>query len=405
MAKHTLPSISLGVQCGLLLTVLTGMAAYAVQNRHGLAVTGMYRDVSWGLYISQFTFAVGIAASSVVVLVPHYVHRAPDGGLVFVGEALAVAALIEAFAFVFVDLGRPSRLLGLLVHASPSSVMFWDVLLLTTYLLLCAAMLAAQTVDRSGTPGTCAQRLALASIPFALAIHIVTAMLYSGLAARVGWMSALLAPRFLATAFASGAALLLLIATSRCAAARFTVATGTTALLTNILSYALLAALLFTGLEAFTAGYSRLPPAAHHLHHLLDFGASGLGWWTLLAHSLLIAALVLLLVPRARQRAGLVRLASAAALGGVFIEKGLLFVPSGFTPSPFGDLTSYRPSAVEVLVTAGIHALGALVFLALLRIGLARHPTSPHIATETNKRAPRALVTAEKAHAQLRHFQ
>ncbi|HOU92392.1 MAG TPA: polysulfide reductase NrfD, partial [Polyangiaceae bacterium] len=132
-----------GVIAGLAVAILLGAVAYSVQFRHGLGVTGLSRAVPWGLYISQFTFLVGVAASSVLVVLPRHVHGRRDGAeLVLVGEALSVAALLEAFTFVLVDLGRPERVLHVLLHPSPSSLMFWDILTLSGYLVVCAAVLA-----------------------------------------------------------------------------------------------------------------------------------------------------------------------------------------------------------------------------------------------------------------------
>ena len=68
----------------LLIMIAAGFGAYLYQYYHGLTVTGMGRDVSWGLYISQFTFFVGVAASAVMVVLPYYLHNVKDFGRITV---------------------------------------------------------------------------------------------------------------------------------------------------------------------------------------------------------------------------------------------------------------------------------------------------------------------------------
>lgn len=364
-----------GVVAGLLAAILLGAAAYSAQFRQGLGVTGLSRAVPWGLYISQFTFLVGVAASSVLVVLPRHVHGREDGAeLVLVGEALSVAALVGAFTFVLVDLGRPERVLYVLLYPAPSSLMFWDILTLSGYFVVCGAILAVALLARPGERGHAPRWLILLSIPLAFGIHVVTALLYAGLVARGGWMTALLAPKFLATAFASGAALLLLIARALDATRALPVPPSARARLAGIMTYALAATLLFSGLEAFTALYSGLPGGAAHLEHLFlpgpqSAGPAALTW---ISSGLGVLALGVLLSPALRRHPRLLDLAGAAVLASVFLEKGFVFIPSGFAPSALGADVGYVPSAIEIGVALGIHAGGALVFLALLRLVLAR---------------------------------
>ncbi|MBN2191632.1 MAG: polysulfide reductase NrfD [Polyangiaceae bacterium] len=354
----------------LSLLVVTGIVAYGVQYGNGLSVTGLSRAVPWGLYISQFTFLVGIAASSVLVVLPRYVHGANDSAdLVTIGEAISVAALVEAFSFVLVDLGRPVRLFYVLLHPAPSSLMFWDVLTLTGYLLLCSTVLSLTLCSPPGTHPRAVRPLVLVSVPFAFGIHVVTALLYAGLAARSGWMTAILAPKFLATAFASGSALLLLVTSALDAAHVVRIEPVARNRLATMMTYSLAAALLCTGLETFTALYSGLPGLAEHFAHLYIPAHQSLGPAVIMLAStaLVVFALVVLLVSPLRRRAFWLHLASGAVLAAVFLEKGLVFVPSGFAPPTLGDDVGYAPTAIELLIVAGIHSAGALVFLTLLR--------------------------------------
>jgi hypothetical protein len=152
----------------------------------------------WGLYISQFTFLVGIGASAVTVLLPYYVHRQKVfARALILGEIVAVIALVQALLCITVDLGKPGRLLNILLYPAPSSLMFWDCLTLGGYLTLSVVGLAATLFARGASPAKWVRGLALATIPWAIGIHVVTALLYAGLAARPAWMTAVLAPRFL----------------------------------------------------------------------------------------------------------------------------------------------------------------------------------------------------------------
>src|SRR5450759_652837 len=334
----------------LLALVLLGGTAYVLQSRSGLGVTGLSRETPWGLYISQFTFLVGLGASAVTVLLPYYVHRQKVfARALILGEIVAVIALTQALLFVMVDLGQPARLLNIVLFPSPSSLMFWDCLTLGGYLTLSVVGLAAVLFARGRTPPAWLRVLAIATIPWAIGIHVVTALLYAGLSARPAWMTAVLAPRFLATAFASGPALLILLAGGLARAKVFDVGREAVDRLSTIMTYAATASVLLAALEAFTALYSGVPAAGEHLAYLflgLD-GHFGLVVWTYSSWILLLLALAVLLIPGLRRRPALAYAATASVLVSVLIDKGLCLVTSGFVPSPLGYVRDYRPSLVE----------------------------------------------------------
>ncbi len=197
----------------LLCVIATGFFFYLYQLNVGLGVTGMGRDVSWGLYIAQFTFFVGIAASAVMVALPYYLHDFKAfGRITILGEFLAITAVIMCCLFIFVDLGQPARAFNMILHPTPWSLMFWDMISLGGYLVLNAIIsLVMLTTEREELPPPGWIRpVILLSIPWAVSIHTVTAFLYCGLPGRSFWLTALMAPRFLAGAFCSGPALLIL---------------------------------------------------------------------------------------------------------------------------------------------------------------------------------------------------
>ena len=122
---------------GLLVVMGMGFASYLYQLNNGLTITGMSRDVSWGFYIAQFTFLVGVAASAVMVVLPYYLHDIKVfGKITILGEFLAIAAVTMCLLFIVVDLGKPMRLLNVLLYPTPNSILFWDMIVLNGYLFL-----------------------------------------------------------------------------------------------------------------------------------------------------------------------------------------------------------------------------------------------------------------------------
>src|SRR5512138_1276421 len=198
----------------LLLLIGAGFLAYLRQFSQGLAITGLSRDVTWGLYIAQFTFFVGVAASAVMVVLPYYLHDVKQfGKITILGEFLAVAAVSMCMLFIFVDMGQPTRVLNILRYPSPRSVMFGVFVSVAGFLVLNFVIsLVMLKSEREGVPAPhWIKPVVFLSIPWAVSIHTVTAFLYSGLPGRTFWLTAILAPRFLASAFASGPSLLILL--------------------------------------------------------------------------------------------------------------------------------------------------------------------------------------------------
>ena len=353
--------------------VLIGLAAYARQLDQGLAVTGLSREVTWGLYVAQFTFLVGVAASAVMVVLPYYLHdyRA-FGKMVIVGECLAVSAVLMCMTFIFVDMGRPDRVLNVLLHPSPRSPMFWDMLALAGYLGL-NLVIGAVTLDaeRKGAPPPgWVKPLIYLSIPWAVAIHTVTAFLYSGLEARPFWMTAVLAPRFLASAFASGPSLLILVALVLRRFAGFDAGREAIRRLAVIVAYAAAINIFLVLVELFTALYSGIPEHAETFRYMFAGleGHRGLVpfMWTGAILSAVCAGA--LLFPRVRERDGLLAAAAAGVIVAVWIEKGIGLIVAGFVPSPLGEVVPYSPTLTEFAVTAGVYGTGLLLLTLLSRI-------------------------------------
>ncbi len=186
-----------------------------MQFNYGLGITGLSRDVSWGFYIAQFTFLVGVAASAVMLVIPYYLHNYKKfGRIVILGEFLAISSVMMCILFIFVDLGQPMRVMNVMLHPTPNSVMFWDMIVLLGYLTLNLVIgwttLGAERKEVA--PPAWVKPLIYLSVPWAVSIHTVTAFLYAGLPGRELWLTAIMAARFLSSAFAAGPALLVLLA-------------------------------------------------------------------------------------------------------------------------------------------------------------------------------------------------
>jgi molybdopterin-containing oxidoreductase family membrane subunit len=360
----------------LLVLMAVGLICYLRQLQFGLGITGMSRDVSWGIYIAQFTFFVGVAASAVMVVLPYYLHNVQQfARITILGELLAVAAVIMCMLFIFVDMGQPARVLNVLLYPTPHSLMFWDMVALTGYLLLNAVvsfvMLSAEQKGMAAPHWI--KPVIYLSIPWAVSIHTVTAFLYNGLAGRSLWFTAILAPRFLASAFASGPALLILLCLLLRRLTSFDAGHEAIRRLGVIVAYAMTVNVFFLLLELFTALYSRVPEHRESFEYLF-FGLGGdyhLVPFMWLSVVLGVAALVALLTPRLRRNERVLALASAAVFVSLWLEKGMSLIVAGFVPSPLRAVTAYAPTAPEWAIVVGIWAVGALLVTVFYKITVA----------------------------------
>jgi molybdopterin-containing oxidoreductase family membrane subunit len=357
----------------LLAVIGVGFFSYLHQLDYGLGVTGMSRDVSWGLYIAQFTFLVGIAASAVMIVLPYYLHDYKAFGKITVlGEFLAVSAVIMCVLFIFVDLGQPARVMNVLLHPSPTSILFWDMIVLSGYLVInmITGWVILSSSRKEVPPPGWVKPLIYLSIPWAVSIHTVTAFIYAGLPGRSFWLTAIMAPRFLASAFASGPALLILLCLVLKRYGRFDAGEKAIQALSKIVVYALAASIFFVLMELFTAFYAQIPEHMQHFRYLftgLD-GHNNLVAWMWTSAVLALAALGMLISPQARRNESLLAVSCAFVFISLWIEKGLGLVVTGFIPSPLEFITEYVPTGTEIAVTLGVWATGFLLLTFLYKI-------------------------------------
>ena len=359
----------------LLAIIGVGFAFYLKQLGFGLGITGLSRDTSWGFYIANFTFLVGVAAGGVMVVLPYYLHDYKAFGKVTIlGEFLAIASVLMCVTFILVDLGQPMRVLNVFLYPTPNSVLFWDTIVLNGYLFL--NLVIGWNVLEAERNGVHYQKwlkpLIYISIPWAISIHTVTAYLYCGLPGRGFWMTAILAPRFLSSAFAAGPALLILLCLIIRRISSFDPGREQIQSLAKIVAYAICVNVFFFLCEIFVAFYSNIPEHMDHIKYLF-VGLHGHGAyvpWMWASFALMIVGIILTVNPATRKNEGVLAVACAAIFLGTWIDKGLGMIAGGFTPSPLHEINEYIPSIPEILIALGVWALGFLVLTALYKIAV-----------------------------------
>jgi molybdopterin-containing oxidoreductase family membrane subunit len=360
---------------GLTVVALGGLYAYCHQFVHGLATTGMTDQVSWGMYIANFTYLVGLAAAAAMLVIPVYVYRNLHlHDVVIFGELLAVSVIFMCLLFVTVDLGRPDRFHHLLLRFNfPMSMLTWDVIALNGYLLLnlhiCGYLIYCAYCGRKPSKKFYIPFVFVA-IVWAISIHTVTAFLYVGLGGRPFWNSAIIAPRFLASAFAAGPAFIILTLQVVRHFTRHQVSDDALFTLRHIVQVAMIINLFLLLCEVFTEFYAdtqHLAAAQYlflglHGHHAL------VPWiWTAIAMNIVATALFMLPASRALRT---LNLACVLAIVGIWIEKGMGLIIPAFVPTPLGEIVEYLPTLHETLICFGIWAFGLLVYTILVRVSV-----------------------------------
>ncbi len=359
----------------LFVIILAGFLFYLRQLQVGLGITGLSRDVMWGLYIAQFTFLVGVAASAVMVVLPYYLHDwKAFGKITILGEFLAISAVTMCGLFIFVDMGQPMRVMNIILYPTPNSMMFWDMVSLSGYLLLNAviSLVTLSAERKSVAPPTWIRPIIIVSIPWAISIHTVTAFLYSGLPGRTFWLTAILAPRFLASAFAAGPALLILLTMVIRKLTRFDPGREPIQKLSLIVTYAMIINVFFVLMEIFTVFYSQIPEHIEHFEFLFVglHGHAVLVPWMWTSVVLAVVSLILLITPRYRKNEKILAVTCAMVFLSLWIDKGLGLIVGGFVPTPLGHVTSYVPTLPEMSITLAIWAVGFLMVTVFYKIAL-----------------------------------
>ena len=363
----------------LLVLMAAGTAAYVFQLQNGLIVTAMRDQVSWGFYISNFTFLVGVAAAAVLLVIPAYVyHWKPIKEIAVLGEMLAVSAMVMCLLFVTVDIGRPDRFWHLIpkigVLNFPQSLLAWDVVVLNLYLLLnlvISVYILYNLYHRREPNKAFTTPLILFSIPAAVSMHTVTAFLYNGLAARPFWNASILAPRFLASAFCSGPAFMIMLFQVIRKYTKTEIRDEAIFKVAELIAYSMFLNLFLLGAEVFKEYYSdtiHLAPMQYLFQGLHGHSTLVPYIWTAMIFN--VTAFLLFLIPRTRENYVTLNIGCVLIFIGVYIEKGMGLVIPGLAPDVLGHIYDYSPTGIEFLLTIGIWATGLFVYTLLLRVAI-----------------------------------
>ncbi len=363
----------------LLVMLVWGGLGYLEQLKLGLQVTNMQDSISWGFYIGNFTFLVGVAAAAILLVIPAYIyHWKPVKEITIFGELLAVSAVIMALLFVIVDVGGPFKLWHMIpvigVMNIPGSLLSWDSIVLSLYFILnlfIVTYLLYQHFKKKEYNKKLINPLILLSIPMAISIHTVTAFLYNGLAARPYWNSALLAPKFIASAFCSGPAVLLILFQILKKTTKFEIKKEAIWKIAELMAYSMFLYLFFFFSEIFKEIYS----GTHHLIYLkyLFLGVGGhndLVIYAWLSIIFSIIAFFLFLIPKTRKNVITLNIGAILIYVGVYIEKGIALITPGFSPDVLGQLYIYRPSMTELRTSMMIFSFGFLLFTFMTKVAV-----------------------------------
>ncbi|MBC8874937.1 MAG: polysulfide reductase NrfD [Planctomycetes bacterium] len=359
----------------LSLLSLAGLYAYCQQLVHGLVTTGMTDQVSWGMYIANFTYLVGLAAAAAMLVIPVYIYRNMHlHDVVIFGELLAVAVIVMCLMFVMADLGRPDRFMHLFWRFNfPDSMLTWDVIALNGYLLLnlhiCGYLIYCVYCGRKPSPVFYVPFVFIA-IVWAITIHTVTAFLYVGLGGRPFWNSAIIAPRFLASAFAAGPAFIILTLQIVRRFTKHRVSDDALLTLRRIVQVAMIINMFLLACEVFTEFYtgSAHVASARYLYFGLHGQDALVPWiWTAIGMNLIATALVMLPASRGLKMLNVV---CVLAIFGIWIEKGMGLIVPAFVPTPLGEIVEYVPTIHETIVCFGIWAFGLLLYTIFVRVSV-----------------------------------
>lgn len=371
------------------LLVAWGVGAYAYQFKEGLSVTGLDQRVSWGFYISNLIFFMGISYGAAIASAVMRLTDVPwRYGLTRMLEATALAAALAGALFPVLDLGRPDRAWYLLRYGQIGSPVVWDVIVVTNYLVAAVLFLYLPLIpdfaycrDRLGPSlgrvrrtsyrilalgwtGLPNQRrvlgqsitvMAILIVPVAMAVPSVLAWLFS-VTVRPGWNSTIFAPYFVLGAVFSGvAALVIIMAVIRKA---YRLEAVITEQHFRMLGYGLVALggayLYFMISEYVTEGYKMTQDTGPQLELLLTGDLAWFFWLFVVGGVLLPMAVIT--VPFTRTIPG-ISVAALAIVLGLYVKRFLIVVP-GLAESilPTNELNVYHPTWVEVAITVAAAA-------------------------------------------------
>ena len=366
--------------CLLLLLLLgVGMQAYLTDYVGGKSEAYLNDSVPWGFFIGNYTFLVGVAAAAIMLVIPAYIyHWQPIKEVVILGELLAISSVIMVFGFVTVDLGHPERIWHMMPLIGkmnwPFAVLTWGVTAFNVYLSLNIVIvfyILYKTYMGKPVNYKILWPLVITSIPMAVSIHTVTACIYSGFVARPYWNAAVLAPRFLASAFCSGPAVLVVVLQILRRTTRLKIQDQAIWKVAELMAYAMAMNLFLTGVEAFKEFYAGGHHAVYTEFYYVGLkGHNGLVPYAWLSLACDFVAFILLLLPALRKNPWTLNIGCVLIYTGTYIEKGIGLLIPGFTPDALGQITEYTPSWSELRIAAGVFAVGFLLYTVMVKVAV-----------------------------------
>lgn len=360
----------------LTILILGWAYGYDQQLTRGLIITGLNDEVSWGLYLANFIFLVGVAAGAVTVVFPAYVYNHKGLHEVAVlGEMVAIFAVTISTLFIILHLGRPDRVWHMIPYLGllnwPNSILTWDVIVLTTYFLLNAITgfyFLYKTYNNQPVNKRFFMPLIYISIVWAISIHTVTALLIATFDTRAMWHSGLMPIRFIVTAFAAGPALIVILFLQLKKHTALNIQNEAINFLSHLILWCLGITMFLTFSEVVVELYQGSGESSG-LRYLM-FGMHGLNdmvpwFWSSLA--MILISFVLLLFPSIRKDYQLLPYICGLAFVGIWIEKGMALLVSGEIPTPIGAFSQYTPSLLEIVNSLGIWAFGFFLLTLLLK--------------------------------------
>ena len=367
---------------GLALVMYFGIAPAVEQAVEGLVVTNMSDSAPWGLHIANFTFMIGVAAGGITVVMPAYVfHHKGMKDIVVIGELLPIVAIIMAVLCIFSDMGRPDRLLHVMPPFGmlnlPSSMLSFDVVVLNGYLGLNVFMVTYSLLKKyhHWPEGPFYRRVivptAFISIVWALTIHAVTAFIFSTLVARPYWNNPIAAPKFIATAVATGPAILIIVLQLIEKRFKFPVADDVYVLFSKIAFFSLAASLVMLVSEFVVELYTGSEHSIHARYLWLGYRGHNellvFSWGSTLLN---VLGLVGLYASGFGKNRGILTAAAMCITVGIWIEKGICFMFPAYVPNPIGEMVVYVPNGHEIMLVLAIWALGLFIFTILIKMAV-----------------------------------
>ncbi len=378
-----------------------GVVAFIDQCMNGLAVTGMRDQFLWGIYITNFVFFIGIShAGTLVSAILRLTGAEWRTPITRMAEAITLFALLIGGPMVVIDMGRPDRILNVVLYGRLQSPILWDFLSVCTYfagslvylylpLIPDFAILRDQgqrlprwklklyTKLALGWKGTPKQWhllkraigvMAVTIVPVAVSVHTVISWIF-GMTLRPGWHSTIFGPYFVVGAIFSGIGAIItamwifrkILHLEEYITADHFRKLGALLLTTNA------AYIYFTFSEYLTSGYGGLRPEARLVQNLM-FGEYSVTFWSTISIGLVIP-LFLLALPVIRRKIGVIVFASILVNIGMWLKRYVIVVPTLSVPyiEPAGTAT-YTPTWVEWAVTIGAFAGFSLLYVLFIRV-------------------------------------